>query len=254
MIVRLRALASFLLIAFLAIACSGDVPTGPAPKLNPAGPRPSTPVGTALDVRMQRCPTAAEVATNDIVLSLGAVAASRPLVCRASEGSVDITYQQRLFLQALILMKELRFDAPLPWTTKPLYEWFRDLGVGIHLEMAEGNSTCCSPGPFINAKVGTSTEEPAIDVDRVIIVMALLVHEARHLEAGGHPCQRSWDNRVADLGSWGVQVHFYEWLALHADPAQIPTEFRDLFLHRACTFRYHLFCQEPPDTCVGWPR
>lgn len=203
---------------------------------------------------MQRCPTAAEVATNDITLALGSVAAARPLVCRASEGSVDLTYHQRLFLQALILMKELRFDAPLPWTSKSLYDWFRDLGVGIHLEMADGNSTCCSPGPFINANVGTSTDEPPIDVDQVIVALALLVHEARHLEAGGHPCSRTLDNRVSDLGSWGVQVHFYEWLALHADPAQIPVEFRDTFLHRACTFRHHLFCQEPAGTCVGWPR
>jgi hypothetical protein len=26
-----------------------------------------------------------------------------------------------------------------------------------------------------------------------------------------------------------------------------------VFLHRACSFRYHLFCQEPEGTCVAWP-
>lgn len=212
------------------------------------------PVGTSLDVRMQRCPTAAEVAANDILLMLGSVAAARPLVCRASEGSVDLTYHQQLYMQALLLMKELRFDAPLPWTSKPLYDWFRDLGVGVHVDMVEGFSTCCSPGPTINVRLGTSTSEPPIDADGVIIALALLIHEARHLEVGAHSCSGGrWDNRVNDLGSWGTQVRFYEWLALHADPAQIPVEFRNVYLHRACSFRYSLFCQEPEGTCVGWP-
>lgn len=213
------------------------------------------PVGTVLDVRVQRCPTAAEVATvKEIRFTLGPVAAARPLVCRASEGSADLTYHKLRYVQALILMKELRFDEPLPWTPKPLYDWFRDPGVGIYLEMEEGLSSCCRAGPDVDLKMGTSTSEPPIDADTVIIAMALLIHEARHLEVGQHPCnQRRWDNRVDDLGSWGTQVRFYEWLALHADHAQMPAEFREVYLHRACTFRYHLFCQEPAGTCVGWP-
>lgn len=240
-------------LVVLAIAC-GDAPTDPTePRVNPAGPRPPTPIGTFLDQRLQRCPTAAEVATNEIVLSIGTVASSRPLVCRASEGSVDLTYYQRLYMEALLLMKQLKFNAPLPWTHKTLYDWFRDLGVRVHLEMAEGLSSCCSQGPTMMLMMGTSTAEPPIDVDQVIISLALLVHEARHLEVGAHPCNQRWDNRVDDLGSWGTQVKFYEWLALHSDPAQIPVEYRNVFLHRACTFRYHLFCRQPEGTCVGWP-
>lgn len=252
----MRKLTSWVLVVLVvaACACAGDAPTRPdEPRLNPAGPQPPTPQGTFLDQRLARCPTPAEVAKNDIVFSLGAVASSRPLVCRASEGSVDLTYYQRVYTEALLLMKELRFTAPLPWTNKSLHEWFRDLGVRVHLEMVEGFSSCCSPGPVMELKMGTSTDEPPITVDRVIMALALLVHEARHLEVGQHPCERRWDNRVDHLGSWGTQVRFYEWVALHSDPAQIPVEYRNVFLHRACTFRYHLFCQEPEGTCVGWP-
>lgn len=174
-------------------------------------------------------------------------------MCRASEGSADLTYHHLQFVHALILMKELRFDAPLPWTPNTLYGWFRDLGAGAYVEMEDGLSTCCSAGSReIHFRVGSSTAEPPLDGDAVFIAIAGLIHEARHIEVGQHPCsERRWDNRVDDLGSWGTQVRFYEFVAKHSDPAVVPIEYRPYFLHRACEFRGILFCREPSGTCVS---
>jgi hypothetical protein len=46
------------------------------------------------------------------------------LVCHAVDGSADLTRLQERAYQALILIKHLEFDRPLPWTSKSLWEWF----------------------------------------------------------------------------------------------------------------------------------
>ena len=125
---------------------------------------PVTPTNTFLDARVAVCPTAAELATvSDVRVVVTGVAASRPLVCRASEGSADMTYHMRRVRQALILMKELRFDAPLPWTdNRTLWEWFRGLGVGMNVVMDDSNNSCCGGDRMIHLSVGSTTAEPTI--------------------------------------------------------------------------------------------
>jgi hypothetical protein len=62
---------------------------------------------------------------------------------------------------ALILMKELRFDAPLPWTQKPLYDWFRDLVGGVSFR-STGLNSCCSPGFVINVVYTQNDTTPTV--------------------------------------------------------------------------------------------
>lgn len=239
---RIRA---WLVVVALLHGCDSKVPPGPSPPGSMAGPAVARPSGTFLDERIAACPTAAEVASvRDVRLGLDAVAAARPLVCRAADGSADLTYHARNVVQALILMKELEFDAPLPWTPATLWAWFRELGVGINIFMDDRNSACCGPDRMIRYSVPTRTEEPPrLGVD-ALSTISLLIHEARHIEVGRHPCQDRYDNLVSDLGAFGVQYYFLDFLARHSNPAQVPAAYRDYHLYRACALRGSVFCRE----------
>jgi hypothetical protein len=197
------------------------------------------------------CPSAAELATvSDVRVELIGVAASRPLVCRASEGSADMTYQMRRVRQALILMKELRFDAPLPWTDdRTLWDWFRGLGVGMNVVMDDSNASCCGADRMMHLSLGSTTAEPVLVGVDVLGLIAGLIHEARHIEVGPHPCQGIHDNRISDLGAFGCQSLYDQFMARHSDPAQVPVEYRPYFLWRECALRSSAFCQEPERPC-----
>lgn len=255
MTVRRRWSTTGLLLALALCGC-GDgpltpAPIGPGPPGSSAGPAPAKPVNTFLDARVAVCPTAAELATvSDVRLELIGVAASRPVVCRASEGSADMTYHQRKLRQALILMKELRFDAPLPWTNdRTLWDWFRGLGVGMNVVMDDTNATCCGGDRMIHLTVGSTTAEPALAGIEMLHLIGFLIHEARHIQVGHHPCQRIFDNRISDLGAYGSENVYIQFLARHSDPTQVPLEYRPYFLWVACSHRGARFCQEPQRPC-----
>jgi len=239
-------------LALTLLGCGNDL-TAPAETTLPissAGPPPAKPVDTFLDARVAVCPTAAELATvSDVRVVLIRDAASRPLVCRASEGSADMTYHMRRVRQALILMKELRFDTPLPWTgDRTLWDWFRGLGVGMNVIMDDSDNSCCGADRMIRLSVGGATAEPALLGYDVLAMIAGFVHEARHIEAGAHPCQGRYDNLISDLGAAGCQNLYSQFMARHSDPAQVPLEYRPRFLWSACVHR-ETFCQEPPRPC-----
>src|SRR5687767_26008 len=96
-----------LLIAMVLWGCRDgpDLPAAPSPPGSTAGLPPAKPLGTFLDARVAVCPTADTLATvSDVRVELTGVAATRPLVCRASDGSADMTYHMRKTRQALIVM------------------------------------------------------------------------------------------------------------------------------------------------------
>ena len=131
---------SVLALTFVVICGCGDGLL--SPKGSDAGPfEPLPDHETFLDVRIAGCPTAAEIASvSDIRVYWDAAATSAPLVCTAAEGSADLSRIQKRIYFALILMKELRFDAPLPWTDKTIYEWFRETASGVRYTAGDGNS------------------------------------------------------------------------------------------------------------------
>jgi hypothetical protein len=79
--------------------------------------------------------------------------------------------------------------------------------------------------------------------------LGLLMHEVRHAESGGHLCSGRWDNRVSDMGAYGVHNTFFTWIGEHSDPAIIPVEYRPHAKYTACMQRGREFCMEPRQTC-----
>jgi hypothetical protein len=68
------------------------------------------------------CPSAGEVNAFKAALAISweSDPTAGTLVCRTANGSADLTRLQERTFQALRLMQVVSFDAPLPWTTKPL--------------------------------------------------------------------------------------------------------------------------------------
>jgi hypothetical protein len=201
-----------------------------------------------LDDRLAGCPTAAELATvSDNKMIFDTTTLTGPLVCREAEGSADLTYPRLRVYWSLILMKELKFDAPLPWTSKPLYDWYRDAINGVRVIAESGTSNCCGPDRvaimYVNATGSLPLKWPTLQQ-----FIGLLAHEVRHAEVGGHPCGQ-FDNRVSDMGAGGVQNLFFTWIGAHSNPAVIPVEYRPIALHDACIHRGNSFCLEPHQTC-----
>jgi hypothetical protein len=213
-----------------------------------AGP-PPLPTGTNfLDERLAGCPTLAELASvADHKMIFDDTTAVGPLLCHATEGSADLTYARKRVMWALILMKELRFDAPLPWTSKPLYDWYRDTINGVRIIGGEGTSRLGLDRMAIIFVRTSSTE--ALKWPSLQQFIGLLLHEVRHVDVGAHPCQGQWDNRVSDMGATGVQNLFFTWIGEHAEPAVIPVEYRPYANHTACTHRGSAFCMEPRQDC-----
>jgi hypothetical protein len=160
-----------------------------------------------------------------------------------------MTYHMRRIRQSLILMKELRFDAPLPWTDKTLWDWFRGLGVGLTVVMDDSSATCCGADRFIHYSVGSSTAEPPLLGIDALSSIASMIHEARHIEVGPHPCQARYDNLISDLGAFGIVNLYDQYLARHSDPTQVPVEYKPYFLWRQCANRGGAFCLEPQRAC-----
>ena len=95
-----------------------------------------------LDTRLAGCPTAAEIASvSQVNLTFEQTALAGPLVCRASEGSADLTGFQKTAYFGLILMRELRFERNLPWTSSSLYEWFLSTNVDLTAERGRITTT-----------------------------------------------------------------------------------------------------------------
>lgn len=87
------------------------------------------------------------------------------LVCRAADGSVDLTRLQERAYQTLYLLKRLEFDAPLPWTDKSLWGGFTSNVHDIRFMRADNSSCCYGYGvmhvPVVDSSRYRSTGFPA---------------------------------------------------------------------------------------------
>jgi hypothetical protein len=183
------------------------------------------------------CPTAGELATVDAEVSVafeGDVGRGS-LVCRSVDGSRDLTQVQKNVYSTLLFMKAVRFDAPLPWTSDSLYDWFRLNVQGVRIRTDTRYDFCCDPYGVINL-LGSRLVESTIPS-----YLEIMIHEARHIDGGGHPCGTG-DNRIADLGAFGVQYYLMMWIGTH-DPTASEAE-RAYALNRAGWIRASSFCSE----------
>ena len=216
-----------LLVTLLVVSgCTNPVAT----EAVATGPVEITPSPTAEDLTVDEllalCPSSAEVAEIDADLSLSfdSDPTAGTLVCTAAEGSADLTRLQERTYQAILVMKWLNFDQPLPWTDESLYDWFVDSVDGIRFRGDIENSFCCDPENIINVQTSNLA---ALQTDRWIDpqsgtglsgLMVLFVHEARHNEGYLHTCNDTNDSTISEMGAWGVQYTLLRWLALYSGP------------------------------------
>lgn len=221
-------------------------------------PQPGT-----LDEMVSRCPTAEEVAAIDKDIKLIFEGANDgELVCKASEGSADLTALQKGAYQALLAMKMLTFTRPLPWTDLPLYDWFVSTAKGIRFRDDIPLGFCCSPARVINIPSGMYSRLSPREIWRWADPRSawgiagghvqLFVHEARHIESGPHTCGNK-DTSLAEMNAFGVTYYLQLWIAHYlTDPAILtaqepyPDYYRELADGMAEHIRTQSFCQVPP--------
>jgi len=203
-----------------------------------------TATGPTIDDLISVCPPAAEIAAirSDLTLTFEGDPTAGSLVCRASDGSADLTHLQERAIQALRAMKALSFARPLPWTSLGLYDWLRGAIDGIRFRSDIEYSFCCSPAGVINIQTRTlsaaqSSTKRWIDpqgAGGLMGLVGLYIHEARHNEGKGHTCGPQ-DATVAEMGSLGVVYYYDLWLGLYggrflATTSPVATYYRDVAL------------------------
>lgn len=217
---------------------------GPEPKA-PGTPSPAPTVADANAI-IARCPTPVEVAASDrdLTLTFESDPTVGQTVCTAAQSSRDMTLLQVQVYRALTVMRQLTFDAPLPWTSSSLYRWMVSSVRGIRVRGDLETSFCCDPTGTINIQArNLSALQFPSDFRWVGTLMVLFVHEARHNNGFPHTCGTN-DNTIAELGGWGVQYHTDVFLGSHSDPAFITQAARAAFLEDAQSICSTRFCQD----------
>ena len=207
-----------------------------------------------MDEVLGTCPSSAEMdAFNSaLTITFDGDPTAPTLLCTAAAGSADLTLFKKNVYQSLRVMRLLNFDAPLPWTPRPLYEWFTAAIHGIHFRTDTTFSYCCEAGGIIVIPASPSLVIAQNygfmnDIDYFI---QLMIHEARHNEGYVHTCGGQ-DQTIAELGARGIEYYYFEWLALHSmsflDATTAPAgTYRTAELSNAAYWRdAALFCQHP---------
>jgi hypothetical protein len=239
---RLR--VALALVACLGGAACGSSPTHTVSEACPPPayvPAPSGPLP---------CPTAAEIEEirADVPIAFEVDPTAGTFVCTAAAGSADLTRLQERTFQALLLMRRLEFDAPLPWTAQELYPWFVHAVRGVRFR-ATNLSFCCDPAGVIVIAVHPERNESWGDGFPTLIEG--LVHEARHAE-GGHPHTCGYDDRtLEELGAWGVQFWLNVWMGLHSTGGVLRPPERAYCLNRAAWLASGDFCLDCPAVPVA---
>ena len=182
--------------------------------------------GQNIDTFMAGCPTSDQVneINKDLSITLDGVdpTANAGLVCREIEGSKDLTLLQKQIYQTMRVFKQIVFDAPLPWTDKPVYDWIVSSIKGIRFRTTDNLNYCCDAGPTINiglvsGAVWKTTRWQSVG-NGIYDMMSTVVHETRHANGNGYPhaCPGA-DRAIQDLGSYAVQMYWWEWLAEHTN-------------------------------------
>jgi hypothetical protein len=172
------------------------------------------------------CPTRAEIDAiqSEIPVRVNGDVSAGVFACRERDGSVDLTIVENQVYQALLLLRRMRFDRPLPWTALPVYDWVRaTIPQGIVIEPSGVSYSCLGcAGPIHVAYTFFDTLRPTV----YNLPHTLIVHEARHAEGFRHTCGfntefRAFtrDKSVAEMGGFGVHYLLAYWIGHHSDEA-----------------------------------
>jgi len=186
------------------------------------------------------CPPAEEVVAinRDVRISFEQDPTAGILVCTAADGSANLSRLQERTYQAILLMKNIQFDTPLPWTSLPLYDWFIQTIDAVRFRTDIDTSFCCDPPRVINIIAARQYNTGFPDIP-----LEVLVHEARHVEMPRHTCGQDQDRNISDLGGYGVQYYLMQWLGEHSLNLLSPAE-RAYSLNRAENLKFYSFCNE----------
>lgn len=219
------------------------------------------PQDATLDAALARCPTSDEIALVDSVVTMTFEydSTAPALICTDDAGSADLTFLQERAYQAVLSMRRIPFDAPLPWTELTLFDWFVLEVKGITFRAAPSSYCCDQPGVLvIKADQDLSALGNTLWFDRdrnqawgLVYLVDLLLHEARHAGGIPHTCSSGNDATLDEVGAWAVVYWFYTWLAEHAsDPYMTPVAApSDLYTSRAAamasdTLQYRIGCSD----------
>lgn len=177
-----------------------------------------------LDAALARCPTVAELALVDAVVTLTAIddPTAGTLVCHREDGSRDLTRLEERAYQAVLAMRRIAFDAPLPWTDRSLFDWFGAAVAEVRFRPDATFSYCCDgPGVLVIKSSSMAFLESNLWVSRdgtgfgLMSLVGLLAHEARHAEGYWHTCG-NLDQTLDEMGAWAIHYYVWIWLAEHA--------------------------------------
>jgi uncharacterized protein (TIGR03437 family) len=176
------------------------------------------------DDLVSSCPSAQEVAAinSKLTLTFDADPTLGALVCKAADGSADLTRLKERAYQALRAMQDIPFDFALPWTSKSLFDWLTGAIKGVRFRADISEATCCDPAGVVNIP---TTNQPALQTTRwldpqlggagLANLVVQITGQARKNE--GYPLScGSKDNSLGDQGSWAVQYYLWEWLAFRS--------------------------------------
>ena len=224
---------------------TADPPAGSATPPTP----PEIPTDATLDAALARCPTAAEISLVDSRLRLTFVddPTAPQLVCRKRDGSADLTRLQERAYQAVLSMRRIKFDEPLPWTNRSMLGWFRRAVTGI--QFAEVTySYCCTRDRDI--VIRSQTDMSYLSGNHWVgrdelrhglsSLVGLLAHEARHAEGYPHTCGTTEDESTGyiddqtleEMGAWGVNYWYLVWLSEYTDDAYMAPDDAPVDLYR----------------------
>ena len=256
----------FLISVVVAIGCGGESTTPTAPSQT------TTTTFRNANAIIAQCPTPAEVAASarDLMITFESDPTAGQIVCLAAQSSRDLTLLQAQVYRVLTVMRQLVFDAPLPWTSDSLYGWFVSSIRGIRIRGDRGTSFCCDPDGIINIQAQNlaALRYPS-DFRYVGKLMVLFVHEARHNNGFSHTCfvnlgtgprpetrtsrnqeelagvvSGANDDTIDQLGAWGVQYYMDLFLGSHSDPAFITPVMQSSFMRDAQIICNTRFCQD----------
>src|SRR6266571_7636962 len=207
-------------------------------------PMRALPLTAALLLVVCGCSSAGPTNDSSTALTFTSDPSAGQLVCTQALGSRDLTLLQERSYQAILLFSWIRFDAPLPWTDKPLDAWFASAIHGIDFRADTEYSYCCEAGGVIVIQTNNLIVlMPTYDAwNAVSGFAALFIHEARHNEGYSHTCAGGNDSTIEELGAWSVVYYFFLWLATHTDAAALPGLDQLEAGHAAARTRASRFC------------
>ena len=256
----------------IVMAPPGMGPGAPTPTPDLTNLSPQSAAGPTIEDLMVACPSPEEIASVDQDLKLDFVddITTGTYVCSAADGSVDLTLIEKNLYHAILAMRWIEFDEPLPWTELSLYDWFVQAVNGVIVDSREEFSHCCTNEGMIILGLGDNSFTAHTDrflrdevgqggfdgINGVDTLVQLLAHEARHNDGEGYPhtCENSNDKTIAEMGSFAIDYYLYRWFADHTDPEFMRSQVRlndwyDLtYTGEADWMLNHRFCDEPSYT------